>query len=209
MEGFNLIQREPITQSEHDPREQMEHNLLTFVDAMKNVKKAEKLIDEIFQIHFHFTSEKTLILDLYEHISTIFKIDANLLLHYLGATGLMLDSSDSKVLYINNLKARYGLIIAKLLNRQASPFLITGAEMNVQDGGSIHKLSLTRNDQTTLEGQFNPATMLNILSVLTNGTAQSISRGIYNLREDEINNYIRASDHLLSTLKNLLDSQKN
>jgi len=188
--------------------EKFKDELSIFIVHMKKVNGYEKIIEDIFSLYFQHNVKYNIIGDLKDHIYTVFKVNPNHLLHYMADTNLYIEPMNAKFSFINNLKARYGMFVARLLNSNDNPFLITGAEVNVQNGGSVHKLSFTRNDQKKLDGQFTPATMLTIISLLTNATTHAVETGIYNLNEQELQNYYDASDNFISLLKSIQENKK-
>jgi|GEM_PF-5921711 hypothetical protein len=186
----------------------VESNLLLFVEKMREIPNSEELLTEIFELHFMHTEKDTLAMELHSHITNIFKIDAMTLLQYLADMKSSINSDDSYIKTINRLKMKYGYFINELLKRIQNPFLIAGAEFNVENGSSIHRFSLRRVDGMYFEAQFNPGTFLPIVNLCINSLRQSIERGIYNLNEQDIMNFLTESNQLADLFKSLLQTHK-
>jgi hypothetical protein len=186
----------------------VESNLLSFVEKMKEIPNSEELLTEIFELHFIHTEKHTLAMELHSHITQIFKIDAMTLLQYLADMNSLINSDDSYIKTINRLKMKYGYFINELLKRIQNPFLISGAEFNVENGSSVHKFLLRRVDGTYFEAQFNPGTFLPIVNLFINALRQSIEKGIYNLNEQDIENFLKESNQLADLFQSLLQIHK-
>lgn len=185
-----------------------ESNLWSFVEKMKEIPDAEELLTEIFDLHFRRTETHSLATELHGHITQVFKADATFLLHYLGDLNVWVHSDDTYIENINKLKRKYGYLINELLKRIQNPFLISGAETNVEHGSSIHKVSISRADGTRFDAQFTPGVFLPVLTLFINSVRQSIEKGIYNLNEQDIINFVVESGQLTDLLQSLLNAHK-
>lgn len=198
-----------------NPRDNIINGLKEFIIKAKTVKNYNTIIETMFESHFKLDDKNELLKNLNEHLVEVFHIHPFALLGYLqfnetlSVSDLEIDNSYKQCIEsINKIKMKYGFVIRKLIMKSQAPFIINSVETNIGLGNSLHNITFYRCDGSYLSGMFNPEGLLAMSTSLLAAVKASMERGVYNLNEDTINNYITQSDLLKNYINNLIKGTK-
>lgn len=188
--------------------EEKEHQVINFIDQIKDKESGLKLIPEIIELHFHHKKNDILFFNgLQSHLFHALKVDPMPLLMYLSDLNFDLSIENKYTKALNKVKSKYGFLINEELQKMKEPFLLNTVETNVEFGSSTHKICFKRADGESFSAVFTTGTIIPILGALTTSTIQAIDRGIYNLNEEDIKTYLRTVDQLSGILIDLLKDE--
>lgn len=190
------------------------NRLKDFISKAKLINDYDKILEDVFDLHFRVDDKADIITQINIHICEVFHADGMALLDYLQSTETftpnILDMDPGKyrniINCINNLKIKYGVTIRKLANAQKSPFLINTVESSVSGGQTLHKIKISRGDGNYLEGLFSPESLMALITALTNSMEIAMKQGIYNLNNITLKNYLEEVNQLSEYLDNIIKS---
>ncbi|MCM3111697.1 hypothetical protein [Lederbergia lenta] len=166
-------------------------------------------IGEIIELHLKISDNNKLNYNkLVEHLEVALSVDPSPMLHYLAQGNLEISSKTEFIKQLDAIKFRYNIFIKDAIQAMNNPFLLTYAQTNVEPGNSLHKITLKRTDGRSLDAMFTPASLLPIMSLLTNSTTHAIQEGVYHLNEDMIKAYVNETNQLSTLLLDLISNKE-
>jgi len=197
----------------------LKNNLKKFIMQLKTIEEYQNLIENIIELHLKFDEKSDLVRNIHGNLSNTMQTDAFILFDYfmyptyLDIEELELDKPRYKSCLdcINRLKRKYGGFFSQLITVNRNPFFINSVETSVSNSDSMHSIRISRADGKTLDGVFKSDTMMLIVSNLISALQMSMEKGIFNINEQIVNNYIEQSKNLenyLNGLMNIRDANK-
>lgn len=175
----------------------IKRNLKSFLKNLKRIEEYYNLLPEIVEWYLHNNDKSNIISDLRIHITETFQIDASALFDYLVYNKKFEDLGNDEykkpLECVNKIKMQYGPILRKYVNGNRNPFLINGIETNIDNNSTVHHMKFIRSDGEELKGQFRPDILLNLSLGIINSLKQSMDKGIYNIPEEIVDNYLKKS----------------
>mgnify|MGYP001066850268 CR=1 FL=1 len=182
---------------------ELTNSLDSIIRPIQEIDQNGEILKTIFDVHFQNDAPDKLLNNLTEHLSSVYKINARILIEYLINKDVNVDDRDELLKVINSLKYKYGFILNQKNARDKKPFLLTTVEANIDQNSSSHMLKFVRNDGESLEALFEPGSILSVISVLNMATSMAIQRGIYSLNGEGITNYMNTTEELKNILNDL------
>jgi len=188
-------------------------NIIGFIKDVDATNDSIEILNHIFEFHLLKSSEKKSFNNFIDHISIAFEVNPNYLIDYMtynesltiNDSELENDSYADLLNFINKLKKKYGLIISNLLSQNRDPFMLSGADVNVKNNGSIHNLRVIRADGESLSMNFDSSSIMATSLAFTQALSNSIEIGIFSLDPTLVNHYLDANKNLIQQLAELLE----
>ncbi|WP_176345174.1 hypothetical protein [Priestia aryabhattai] len=194
----------------------VQQNIEEFLKSMIETEDSHEILEHLFAYYINNKSNnKIVVRDLINSIGEAFRVSPFTIIPYITSKTVYFGPGEFGLDYyehmrlINKLKSKYGSVVRKGLTAEQTPFLLAGASINISKKDSLHRVKLMRADGENLEAMFKPDSLLNILTVLTNGLRNSMDNGIFSLEEEEVKKYLEIQNNLENKLVDLLDSEKN
>lgn len=178
------------------------HKLYEFLDGIAHLENSLEFLEPIFDIHFQHDQPSEILHQLNNHISSTYRVDGFNLLNYLAQPNFLYESNEP-IKIVNRIKQKYGYMIHQMLEKGKNPFLLNGAEANVEQNASHHKIKFIRTDGENLEALFTPGNMIAIISLLNRATKEALEKGIYSIDSESISEYLYSTNLLNESLERL------
>ena len=200
-----------------DDKNEILLSLKNFVINTNDIEQSNKIIENIFDLHFKFKDKKNILSDISMHLSEVFNFNpAGLFLYFssnenFSTSDLGIENSKYKnyMKTLNKIKFEYGFFVKKLMSIQQMPFMINFLETNIANGQTIHKIKLSRNDGETFEAVFNPDILMNLTTGMIGALNLSMQQGIYNINTQTLENYLKSTKEFNKYLESIISSGNN
>lgn len=193
-------------------REHIKSVLVEILLKMKEVEDHNEVLAYVFDYYLSTSSNNIELPRLRSHLERVFNFNSQSLFEVLlfeediRLEELDLPQGNYKNLYklIRKLKMKYGQIIDDAIVREQDPFSIFGADINVRQNESTHRMKIIRGDGKSLNLNFKPDTLMPVMMILTQALDRSIRQGVFNLNQEVIRRYISTNENINTLLKELL-----
>lgn len=189
----------------------LKQDLEDFIKRLKEVEEYPALIEDIIELHLRFDNTKVLLKNIEKSINDVVKVRGSVLFNYFqlprffSIEELNLNASEYSMClkFINNLKKKYGGFFSRILEIDRNPFFINSIETSVGRLDSIHSIKFTRVDGEALNALFKPNILMSMITNLINVLQSSMERGIFDINEQVVKDYMIQSKKMENYLSNL------